>query len=79
MIIRFIDQQQQPMLGAVVSIAQAPGTIQDIGMITDNNGTVSIDVTEPGDYVFSVFYNGQKYQVSSTLKPQNQDISIVVG
>jgi uncharacterized surface anchored protein len=78
MIVRFVDTQKQPLKGAVISIARAPGGSRDIAMIADDSGKVSVPVTAPGEYVFSVFYNGQNYQVSTSLQGQDQNLTLTV-
>lgn len=78
MTIQYLDSRKQPIADAVVSIAEAPGQMRDIAMVTDENGVISVDVEEQGSYVFSVFHEGKAHQVAVALRPQDTEVSVVV-
>jgi len=67
--IHCVDAQNQPLADAIVAVASAPQQTNDIGMITDANGDVSINVKAPGAYVFSIAHGGQTHSVSVNLTP----------
>jgi uncharacterized surface anchored protein len=76
--IHCVDAQHQPLADAIVGIASAPHEVTDIGMITDDNGNVSIEVAAPGEFVFSISHNGRTYHASANLSPGDSATTIVV-
>jgi hypothetical protein len=76
--IHYVDAQNQPLVDAVVGISSAPHEVTDIGMVTDGNGDISIDVAAAGEYVFSVSHNGRTQHVSANLHPGDSTTTIVV-
>jgi len=76
--IHWVDAQNNPLTDAVVGIASAPHEVNDIGMVTDGNGDISIDVGASGEYVFSISHNGQSHHVSANLNPGDSSTTLVV-
>lgn len=76
--IQFVDRQQQPIPDATVAIASAPYETTDIGMITDDQGTVSLNIKQSGAFTFTIFYNSQAHNVSSAIKPDDDLVTFVV-
>lgn len=77
MIIRFSNQQNEPIIDGVVSVMQAPGQIRDLAMITDQSGAVSLDVGEAGYYAFTVFHDGQSFHASASLCPDDAETDLM--
>ena len=78
MLVRFVNAQQQPLPDAVVMVARAPGQVQDVGMLTDADGYVSVEVSQPGTYAFIVHHAQAAHQVRAHLTPQQASATLVV-
>ena len=76
--IHCVNAQHQPLADAIVGIASAPHEVTDIGMVTDNNGDVSIDVQAPGEFVFSINHGGRQYHASANLSPGDSAATLTV-
>jgi hypothetical protein len=74
----FRDSAGRPVVGAVVSIAAAPGEFRDIGMITDDRGEISLAAAGAGDYEFVVFRAGNAQNVRARIVGKNERLTIVV-
>ncbi len=78
MLIRFVNSSQQPLTDAVVTVARAPGQTHDIGMLTDADGYVSVEVSQPGTYEFEVHHAQAARRASAHLTPQQESATLVV-
>ena len=57
--INIVNIENKPVVGAVVSIVNAPDSFVEIAAISDNEGNVQLPVTNTkGNYTISVFYDG---------------------
>jgi uncharacterized surface anchored protein len=74
----FQDSAGRPLVGAVVSIAAAPGEFRDIGMITDNHGEISVAAPQAGDYEFVVFRAGNAQNVRARIAGTDERLTIIV-
>lgn len=67
--IQFVDARGQPISGAPVAVASAPGEVRDLGLVTDALGQVSFDADVAGDYSFAVFIAGHARTIAARLEP----------
>ena len=68
--LQFLDAAGQPLAGATVMVAAAPGPILDLGRIADPAGTIDFAVDRAGDYAFRVAaVGGHQGEVRVRLAP----------
>lgn len=56
-----------PAADALVSVADAPAEVQDIGHVADAAGQVSIDVPVAGSYLLSIWHDGREERLRCEL------------
>jgi hypothetical protein len=56
-----------PAADALVSVADAPAAVQDIGHVADAAGRVSIDVPMGGSYLLSIWHEGREQRLRCEL------------
>ncbi len=76
--VAFTDSAGRPLVGAVVSVARAPGEFPDIGMVTDERGEITIATAEPGGFEFVVFRAGTARNVQTRISRTDERIALVV-
>lgn len=56
-----------PAADALVSVADAPAEVQDIGHVADASGRVSIDAPVAGSYLLSIWHDGHEQRLRCEL------------
>jgi uncharacterized GH25 family protein len=67
LLIQFLDTKGRPLIDATVCVANSPISHPDIGLITDEQGQVQIEIPVAGTYAFSVFWDGKPNVIETHL------------
>jgi hypothetical protein len=65
--VRLLDRNGMPVVGAMVSLAAAPVSVTDLGLVTDDDGRVVLRPAMPGRWTLRVWYQGQLHELTVTL------------
>jgi hypothetical protein len=65
--LRILRADGTPAADALVSVADAPASVQDIGRVADADGEVSIDVPVAGSYLLSIWHDGHEQRLRCEL------------
>jgi hypothetical protein len=76
--VAFHDPAGRPLAGAVISIAAAPGEVNDIAMITDERGEINVTPSGFGDYEFVVFSAGAAHSVVAQILEGVETLAVEV-
>ncbi len=76
--VAFRDAAGRPLVGAVISIAAAPGEFTDIAMIADDRGEIRITPSGFGDHEFSVFHDGGAHAVVARIGADTKTLVLQV-
>ena len=60
----------RPAAGALVSIAEAPVSVKDLGLVADDAGVVQLHAPASGRWMFSIWFAGKQDLVSIALAPE---------
>jgi hypothetical protein len=74
--IRFLTPSRRPAVDAVVCVAAAPVSHPDIGMITDDEGCISLPVNVPGQYSLIVSTGGDTHRVDVTFHEGQASVEV---
>lgn len=77
--VAFHDSGGRPLAGAVVSIAASPGEVNDIAMIADDHGEISITPSAYGLYEFAVFSGAAVRNVRTQINEGDETLTVEVG
>ena len=56
-----LDQNNNPVPDATISFLKASSAVQDIAILTDEEGRFFIDDLKPGRYMIRVFYGDEQF------------------
>ncbi len=67
--LRLLCADGTPAAGALVSVADAPQPVPDLGRVADDDGRVSLDPPGSGRYSLSVWHEGRARLLTLELAP----------
>ncbi|MEL6142666.1 MAG: carboxypeptidase-like regulatory domain-containing protein [Bacteroidota bacterium] len=72
-----INQQNQPVVDATISIIRATAPVADIGIMTNDDGRFFIDDLQNGHYTVRVFYGNDQTRDYDFMVPLDNEIMVI--